>query len=47
MIGAYAFVALVYAPPLLATLASLPIIFVGDVAVSAFGFGIGLKEAWI
>jgi CDP-2,3-bis-(O-geranylgeranyl)-sn-glycerol synthase len=47
MVGAYAFVAVLYAPPLLPTLASLPLVFLGDVVVSAAGFRVGLKEAWI
>lgn len=47
MVGAYAFVGLVHVPLLLPTLVGLPIVFVGDVVVSACTFGMGLKEAWI
>jgi CDP-2,3-bis-(O-geranylgeranyl)-sn-glycerol synthase len=47
MAGSYLFVALVYVPPLLPTLAILPIVFVGSVATSASGYWLGLKEAWI
>jgi CDP-2,3-bis-(O-geranylgeranyl)-sn-glycerol synthase len=47
MAGAYVFVAIVYAPPLLATLAILPIVFLGGVATSATGYWLGMKEAWI
>jgi len=45
--GAYVFVSAVYVPPLLATLACLPIVLVGSVAVTATGWALGLKEAWI
>ena len=47
LVGAYAFVALVYVPPLLPTLASLPIIFLGNVSITAAGYWLGLKETWI
>lgn len=45
MVGAFACVALVHVPPLTPMLAGLPIVFVGDMAVSAIGFSIGLKDA--
>lgn len=45
--GAYLFVSVVHAPPLLPTLASLPIVVVGSVAVTAIGWALGLKGAWI
>jgi CDP-2,3-bis-(O-geranylgeranyl)-sn-glycerol synthase len=45
--GAYLFVAAVHAPPLLPTLACLPIVLAGSVAVTAIGWALGLKEAWI
>ena len=45
--GAYLFVSLVHVPPLLPTLASLPIVLAGSVAVTAIGWALGLKEAWI
>jgi CDP-2,3-bis-(O-geranylgeranyl)-sn-glycerol synthase len=47
MVGAYAFLCVVYVPPLVPTLACLPVVLLGDVAFSAFGFSLGLKEAWI
>lgn len=47
MVGAGAFLCLVYVPPLVPLLAALPIVFAADVAFSAVGFSIGLKEAWI
>jgi CDP-2,3-bis-(O-geranylgeranyl)-sn-glycerol synthase len=47
MAGAYAFLCLVYVPPLVPVLAALPIVLVGDLLASAIGFSIGLKEAWI
>ena len=47
MVGAYAFVCLVYVPPLLATLLALPIVFVGSIGVTASGYGLGLKESWV
>lgn len=47
MVGAYAFVALVYAPPLLPTLLALPIVFAGSLATTATGYALGLKDAWI
>jgi CDP-2,3-bis-(O-geranylgeranyl)-sn-glycerol synthase len=45
--GAYLFVALVHVPPPLATLVCLPIVLAGSVAVTAIGWALGLKEAWI
>ena len=45
--GAYLFVSLVHVPPVLATLACLPIVLAGSVAVTAIGWALGLKEAWI
>jgi CDP-2,3-bis-(O-geranylgeranyl)-sn-glycerol synthase len=47
MVGAYAFVAVVHLPPFLPTLAILPLVFVGSIAATAVGYGLGLKEAWI
>ena len=45
--GAYVFVSVVHVPPLLPTLACLPIVLAGSVAVTAIGWALGLKEAWI
>jgi CDP-2,3-bis-(O-geranylgeranyl)-sn-glycerol synthase len=45
--GAYLFVALVHVPPLVPTLACLPIVLAGSVATTAVGWALGLKEAWI
>jgi CDP-2,3-bis-(O-geranylgeranyl)-sn-glycerol synthase len=47
MVGAYAFVSLVYVPPLAAWLLALPIVLVGSIAVTATGWVLGLKESWI
>ena len=47
MVGAYAFLCLVYVSPLLPLLLALPIVFLFDVGASALGFWVGLKEAWI
>jgi CDP-2,3-bis-(O-geranylgeranyl)-sn-glycerol synthase len=46
-VGAYLFVAPVVVPPLLPTLACLPIVLAGDLTVAAIGYSLGLKEAWI
>jgi CDP-2,3-bis-(O-geranylgeranyl)-sn-glycerol synthase len=45
--GAYAFVSVVHVPPLLPMLVCLPIVLAGSVAVTAIGWVLGLKEAWI
>lgn len=47
MVGAYACVSWVFVPPPLATLATLPIVFLGSIAATASGYCLGLKEAWI
>jgi CDP-2,3-bis-(O-geranylgeranyl)-sn-glycerol synthase len=47
MVGAYALVSLVVVPPPLATLAILPIVFLGSLAATASGYWLGLKEAWV
>jgi len=47
MVGAYVFVGLTHFPPLLPTLASLPIIFAGSIAITSVGYGLGFKESWI
>jgi CDP-2,3-bis-(O-geranylgeranyl)-sn-glycerol synthase len=47
MVGAYAMVSLTFVPPPFATLAILPIVFLGSVASTATGYFFGLKEAWI
>jgi CDP-2,3-bis-(O-geranylgeranyl)-sn-glycerol synthase len=46
-VGAYAFVAVLHAPPLLPTLACLPIVFAGSLATTAIGAWLGLKESWL
>lgn len=46
-LGAYLFVSLVYAPPLLLILASLPIIFLGNIASNVVGYWLGFKETWL
>jgi CDP-2,3-bis-(O-geranylgeranyl)-sn-glycerol synthase len=45
--GAYLFVSLVYAPPLLPTLVILPVIFLGGLISEGVGYWLGLKETWI
>ncbi len=47
MVGAYGLVSWVVVPPLVTTLAILPLIFAGGVVSSALGYLFGLKEAWI
>jgi CDP-2,3-bis-(O-geranylgeranyl)-sn-glycerol synthase len=47
MAGAYLFMSLVYVPPFGATLACLPIVLAGSIVVTATGWMLGLKEAWI
>jgi CDP-2,3-bis-(O-geranylgeranyl)-sn-glycerol synthase len=45
--GAYAFVSLVYVPPLLPSLAILPVIFLGNLISAAVGCWLGFKESWV
>jgi CDP-2,3-bis-(O-geranylgeranyl)-sn-glycerol synthase len=45
--GAYLFVSAVHVPPVLPTLACLPIVLAGSIAVTVTGWALGLKEAWI
>jgi CDP-2,3-bis-(O-geranylgeranyl)-sn-glycerol synthase len=45
--GAYAFLTMVYMPPLVPTLACLPIVLAGSIAVTTVSWALGLKEAWI
>lgn len=47
VVGAYVFVSVVYVPPLLPTLVSLPFMFVGNVVSTGIGYWLGLKETWI
>lgn len=47
MIGAYACATPFFVPPLLATIAILPVIFLGSVATTAVGYRLGLKTTWI
>jgi len=47
MAGAYVLVCAVFVPPLGATLAILPIVFVGSIATTATAYWCGLKAAWI
>ena len=46
-LGAYLFASLVYAPPLLLMLASLPVILLGNLTSNAVGYWLGFKETWI
>jgi hypothetical protein len=45
--GAYLSLSVVYAAPPVPTLACLPAVLAGSVAVTAIGWALGLKEAWI
>ena len=45
--GAYLFVLALHVPPVLPTFACLPIVLAGSIAVTATGWALGLKEAWI
>jgi CDP-2,3-bis-(O-geranylgeranyl)-sn-glycerol synthase len=45
--GAYAFLSPIYIPALVPTLAALPLVLAGSVAVTAIGWSLGLKESWI
>lgn len=45
--GALLFVSAIWVPPLVPMLACLPIVLAGSVAVTAAGWALGLKEAWI
>jgi CDP-2,3-bis-(O-geranylgeranyl)-sn-glycerol synthase len=47
VVGAYVFVSVVYVPPLLPTLATLPLILLGNVVTTVLGYWLGLKETWI
>jgi CDP-2,3-bis-(O-geranylgeranyl)-sn-glycerol synthase len=47
MVGAYCFVAPVYAPPLPTMLLALPVVFAGSIAVTAAGWALGMKDSWI
>jgi CDP-2,3-bis-(O-geranylgeranyl)-sn-glycerol synthase len=47
MAGAWLLVLPLAAPPALATLYALPVVFFGTIAVTAIGRGLGLKEAWV
>lgn len=45
--GAYLFVAPLAVPPLLPTLATLPIIFLGNLFSEVIGYFLGFKDRWI
>ena len=47
LVAAYVFMSLVYVPPLLMTLASVPVILLGHVIVTTLGYWLGLKDAWV
>jgi CDP-2,3-bis-(O-geranylgeranyl)-sn-glycerol synthase len=46
-VGAYLCVSVVFAPPLLPTLASLPVVLAGNLASEMIGYWLGFKETWI
>jgi len=45
--GAYLCVSVIVAPPLVATIAIAPVVFVGALLTTATGYGLGLKPSWI
>jgi len=47
LVAAYAFVSLVYVPPLLPTLVCVPVILLGHVVITTVGYWLGLKDAWV
>jgi CDP-2,3-bis-(O-geranylgeranyl)-sn-glycerol synthase len=47
LVGAYVFAAPLYAPPMLAFLLCLPIVFGGTLLVTTVGYELGMKESWI
>ena len=47
LFGAYALVAPVCAPPLVAVAFCVPVVFLGSIATTAIGYALGLKESWI
>jgi CDP-2,3-bis-(O-geranylgeranyl)-sn-glycerol synthase len=46
-VGAFAFVSLVYVPPLGVVLAVLPIVFLCDIAATTILWRLGFKERWL
>jgi CDP-2,3-bis-(O-geranylgeranyl)-sn-glycerol synthase len=46
-LGAWLFLAPLYPAPLVPMLASVPIVFAGDMVTNALAFQLGLKESWI
>ncbi|MGE0823786.1 MAG: CDP-archaeol synthase [Candidatus Binatia bacterium] len=47
VVGAYLSVSIIYAPPLLPMVLSLPVMFVGNVGSTIIGFWLGFKESWV
>jgi CDP-2,3-bis-(O-geranylgeranyl)-sn-glycerol synthase len=47
LVGAYAFVAPIYAAPLILVLMCLPLVAAGAIVTTIIGYNLGLKEAWI
>jgi CDP-2,3-bis-(O-geranylgeranyl)-sn-glycerol synthase len=47
MLGAYVCVSPILVPPLVETIAILPVIFVGSIATTTIGYWLGWKEAWM
>jgi CDP-2,3-bis-(O-geranylgeranyl)-sn-glycerol synthase len=47
LVGAYVFVAPVFAPPLAVMAACVPVVIAGAILTTAIGYGLGVKEAWI
>lgn len=47
LVGSYAFASLLFAPPLLATLACAPLVMLGSIVTTAAAACVGLKESWL
>ena len=45
VVGAYLLVSIVHAPPLLPTVLSLPVMFVGNLGSTVIGYWLGLKDS--
>ena len=46
-VGSYLAVAPIYSAPFVATIVATPVVFVGGILISAAGYSLHLKEAWI
>ena len=46
-VGAYVFLSIVHVPPVVPTLACLPVVLLGTVVVTSVRGALRLKEAWV